>query len=65
MGVTDNRTGRIYFLYAMRPLESWEFTSQVAQNCIFLLKSGQVDEQPAIYRDAFERIYWISYIIDR
>ncbi|KAF9891098.1 hypothetical protein FE257_005034 [Aspergillus nanangensis] len=54
----------MYFLYAMRPLESWRAICQVSQNCILHLKAGIVDREPPSYRDAFERIFWISYVID-
>lgn len=49
----------------MRPLESWKSINQASQNCILLLKAGIGGGEPPGYRDAFERIYWICYIIDR
>jgi len=55
----------IYFLYAMRPLESWNSISRVTQNCMFLLRAGIIERESPVYGDAFQRIYWICYIIDR
>jgi hypothetical protein len=55
----------IYFLYAVRPLESWNSISRASQNCIFLLRAGIIEQESPAYRDALQRIYWICYIIDR
>ena len=55
----------IYFLYAMRPLQSWNAINQASQNCTFLLRSGTIKRESYAYLDAFRRIYWICYIIDR
>lgn len=53
----------IYLLFAMRPLEAWKMIRQASQTCIFLLKAHVVDHK-SDYRDAFNRIYWICYVLE-
>lgn len=53
----------IYLLIALRPLEAWKMIRQASQTCIFLLKARAI-HQSADYKDAFNRIYWICYVLE-
>lgn len=53
----------IYLLIALRPLEAWKMIRQASQTCIFLIKARTIG-QTLEYKDAFNRIYWICYVLE-